>query len=164
MEELKDLLALYGTGSLSRQVNVQVRREAAGCLTGLINLALVGCGLILLALFIGAIGGVSQVYRPQEQVTPRATLDYTPEATSRAYDPGFAGQVSGRPDRDGSASPAQPTPTSSPTTSSTEMPVIASATPTPQPTPLPTPDSRRKNWPDGRILIHPEAFRADLRS
>ena len=50
-----------------------------------------------------------------------------------AYDPRFAGQVSGRPDRDGSASPAQPTPTSSPTTCSTEMPVIASATPTPQP-------------------------------
>jgi len=46
MEEVKDLLALHGAGSFGRQVGVQVRKEAAGCVTGLINLALLGVGII----------------------------------------------------------------------------------------------------------------------
>src|SRR5215469_12126488 len=46
MEEVKDLMALHGAGSFGRQVNVQVRKEAVGCVTGLINLTSAGVGII----------------------------------------------------------------------------------------------------------------------
>jgi hypothetical protein len=86
MEEVKDLLALHGAGSFGRQVGVQVRKEAAGCVTGLINLALVGAGVILFILFIGAMGGLSRsgnsaYYQTSATATPIPEVTATVEAT-----------------------------------------------------------------------------------
>jgi hypothetical protein len=91
MEEVKDLMALHGAGSFGRQVGVQVRKEAVGCVTGLINLAFVGVGITLFVLFIGAIGGLSHsgnsayyhtsaaaTATPKVTATPNA--DYAPRA------------------------------------------------------------------------------------
>ena len=91
MKEVKDLLALHGAGSFGRQVGVQVRKEAAGCATGLINLALIGTGIILFILFVGAMGALSHsgnsAYNqtsaaatpaPEAKATPKP--DYAPRA------------------------------------------------------------------------------------
>ena len=91
MEEVKDLMALHGAGSVGRQVGVQLRKETAGCVTALVNLALVGVGIILFILFIGAIGAFSHsgnpaYYQtsaaptPTPEVTATATPDYAPRA------------------------------------------------------------------------------------
>ena len=91
MEEVKDLLALLGAGSFGRQVGAQVRKEGAGCVTGLIDLAVVGAGIILFILFIGAMAGLSHSgnsasYQISTATTPtreaRATPkpDYAPRA------------------------------------------------------------------------------------
>jgi hypothetical protein len=91
MDEVKDLMALHEAGSLGRQVGVQVRKEAAGCVTALVKLALVGVGIILLILFIGAIGAFSHssnpayyqasvVPTPIPEVTATPTPDFAPRA------------------------------------------------------------------------------------
>jgi hypothetical protein len=91
MEEVKDLLAFHGAGSFGRQVGVQVRKEAAGCVIGLMNLAFIGVGIILIILFVGAIGalshsGTSAYYQtstaatPTPKVTATAKPDYAPRA------------------------------------------------------------------------------------
>ena len=81
-------MALHGAGSFGRQAHVQVRKEAAGCVTGLINLASVGVGIILLILFVGAMGGLphsgnSAYHQTSVATTPtpeaKATLEATPK-------------------------------------------------------------------------------------
>jgi hypothetical protein len=85
MEEVKDLLALHGAGGFGRQVGVQVRKEAAGCVTGLINLALVGTGVILFILFLGAMGGLlgsgNSAYYQTSATAKIAEVTATVEAT-----------------------------------------------------------------------------------
>jgi Na+-transporting methylmalonyl-CoA/oxaloacetate decarboxylase gamma subunit len=83
MEEVKDLMALHGAGSFGRQVGVQVRKEAAGCVTGLINLKLVGVGIVLFILFIAAMVGLSHsgnsaYYQTSVAATPTAEVKATP--------------------------------------------------------------------------------------
>jgi hypothetical protein len=91
MEEVKDLMALRGAGSFGRQVGVQMRREAAGCVTALVHLALAGVGIVALLLFVGAIGAFSHsgnpayyqasvVPAPTPEVTATSTPDYAPRA------------------------------------------------------------------------------------
>jgi len=90
MEEVKDLMALHGAGSFGRQVNVQVRKEAAGCVTGLINLALVGVGIILLILLVVAIAGLSHSgnsanYRTSVAPTPAPGQGNSTDSTGSTY-------------------------------------------------------------------------------
>jgi hypothetical protein len=81
MEEVKDLMALHGAGSFGRQIGVQVRKEAAGCITGLINLAPVGVGIALFILFVGAMVGLSHSGNPAHYQTSVAATT-TPEVTA----------------------------------------------------------------------------------
>jgi hypothetical protein len=91
IEEVKDLMALHGAGSVGRQVGVQLRKETAGCVTALVHLALVGVGIIMFILFIGTIGafsdtGNSAYYQtlapptPAPEITATPTPDYAPRA------------------------------------------------------------------------------------
>jgi hypothetical protein len=70
MEDVKDLLVLHGADSFGRQVGVQVRKEAAGCVTGIINLALVG-GL--------SHSGNSAYYQTSVAATPTPEVKATPK-------------------------------------------------------------------------------------
>jgi hypothetical protein len=91
MEEVKDLLALHGAGSFGRQVGVEMRKEAAGCVTALISLALAGVGITLFFLFVGAMVGLSHsgnsaYYQtsvapaPTPEVTATPKPDFAPRA------------------------------------------------------------------------------------